>query len=358
MKVLQLIDSLNAGGAERVAINYANSLVSHIGTSYLCATREDGLLKECLSKDVQYLFLGKKSTLDFTAIRKLNIFIKTNRINIVHAHSSSFFIATIIKILNPKLVLIWHEHYGNREQTSSLDKFILRICSYFFSSIITVNNTVKSRSEKKLCTKKVYILANYPVFNSSIQKTKLQGNLGERILCLANLRPDKDHLNLLNAFNEVLKHQPNWTLHLVGHFYEDDYYHSIKSFIIEYGLEKQVFIYGSCSDVFNILEQSTIGVLASKSEGLPVALLEYGLAKLPVVATNVGDCKKVISNGDEGLLIEPENHKVLAEALSTYINDIYLRHQVAENLHVKVLSNFSEEKAIESLIEIYKTHQR
>ena len=47
----------------------------------------------------------------------------------------------------------------------------------------------------------------------------------------------------------------------------------------------QVFI--SQLDIKNILHQATLGVLSSKSEGLPVALLEYGLASLPVVATNV-----------------------------------------------------------------------
>ena len=89
-------------------------------------------------------------------------------------------------------------------------------------------------------------------------------------------------------------------------------------------LENHVFIYGSCADVYHILKQSTIGVLSSKSEGLPVALLEYALAKLPVVATNVGDCNLAISNTDEGLLVAPENHQHLAEALISYINDLDL----------------------------------
>ena len=132
MKALQLIDSLNAGGAERVAVNYANALTRHLEGSYLCATRSEGLLKESVSKDVRYLFLNKKSTFDIKAIIKLNRFIKSHRINIVHAHASSFFIATLIKFLNPKLVLIWHEHYGNREKTSSINKFILKISSRFF----------------------------------------------------------------------------------------------------------------------------------------------------------------------------------------------------------------------------------
>ena len=84
-------------------------------------------------------------------------------------------------------------------------------------------------------------------------------------------------------------------------------------------MDNHVFVYGSCSDVHHILRQSTIGVLSSKSQGLPLSLLEYGLAKLPVVVTNVGDCNKVISNKDEGLLVESENDIVLAEALINLI---------------------------------------
>lgn len=119
-----------------------------------------------------------------------------------------------------------------------------------------------------------------------------------------------------------------------------------------------MYIYGSCADISNILSQSTIGVLASKSEGLPVALLEYGVAGLPVVATNVGDCHKVISNAGEGLLVEPQNHNALAEALVACINDLDLRAKIANNLQTKVLASFSESTVMKSLISIYKTHKK
>lgn len=358
MKVLQLIDSLNAGGSERIAVNFANSLVSNIDTSFLCATREEGLLKENLLKEVSYLFLSKTATFDLKALMKLSRFVKTHEIDIIHAHGSSFFIATFIKIMNPKLVLIWHEHYGNREQTTSVDKFVLKICSTFFSAIIAVNSALKTRSEQKLLCKSVYSLPNYPQINTSLNQTTLLGHPDKRIVCLANLRPDKDHINLLNAFKIVNKSYSDWTLHLVGHFYNDAYFNSIKKNIEESHLNKSVFIYGSCSDVFSILSQSTIGVLSSKSEGLPVSLLEYGLAKLPVIATQVGDCSKVISSEREGLLVAPENHEVLANALLTYINDLDLRTKVLGNLNLKVLSRFSEANAMEVLLKIYKKHQK
>lgn len=358
MRVLQLIDSLHTGGAERMAVNIANSLTSNMDASYLCATREEGLLKQSLSAGVQYLFLNKQATIDFKAIKKLHGFIKRNGIDIIHAHSSSFFLGTLMKMLNPKLILIWHDHYGNSEYLEHRSKFVLKISSLFFNHVITVNTKLQLWNEENLHIKSVNYLPNFTIYQNVRPNTILEGNEGTRIICLANFRPQKDHINLLQAFSIVKTKHPDWTLHLVGKDYSDAYSNDIKDFIKENNLEKQVFIYGSCADISNILSQSTIGVLASKSEGLPVALLEYGVADLPVVATNVGDCHKVISNSEEGLLVEPQNHNALAEALVTCINDLDLRARVANNLQIKVLTSFSESTVMKSLISIYKAHKK
>jgi glycosyltransferase involved in cell wall biosynthesis len=359
MKVLQLIDSLNPGGAERVAVNYANSLSKRIEGSYLCATREEGLLKESLSKNVRYLFLNKKSTLDLKAIRKLSRYIKINSVEIIHAHASSFFMASMIKLLNPKLILIWHDHFGNSEFLDGRSTRVLKFSSLFFNHVLCVNAKLETWTKEKLNFKNVAYLPNFAILKKEIEKTTiLKGIDGKRVVCLANLRPQKDHLNLLKAFEPVLKDNSEWTLHLVGQDFNDEYFKTIKNFIQNKQLSNHVFLYGSCSDTVNILKQSTIGVLTSKSEGLPLALLEYGLAKLPVIATNVGDCQKVISNNEEGLLVEAKNYQVLAEALLTLINDIELRRIVAQNLHTKVSNDFSESRIVESLINIYKTHYK
>jgi len=358
MKVLQLIDSLHAGGAERVAVNFANSLVPNIEASYLCASREEGMLKESLSKDVGYLFLNKKSTLDVRAISTLYRFIKHHKITIIHAHASSFFMATIMKLLNLRIVLIWHDHFGNSEYLNKRSSWMLKLCSLFFSHVLCVNSKLEVWAKEYLGIKTVSYLPNYSVLYHSKKKTKLQGMEGKRILCLANLRPQKDHLNLLKAYALVAKEHADWSLHLVGQDFEDDYSKAIKQYIQHESLSEQVFMYGSCPDAFHVLSQSTIGILSSKSEGLPLALLEYGLAELPVIATQVGDCHQVISNTNEGVLVAPEHHDFLANALLLYINDLDLRRKVAKNLHLKVLKSFSEVGIMDKLIEIYKTHQK
>uniref|UniRef100_UPI0035613FB6 glycosyltransferase n=1 Tax=Seonamhaeicola sp. TaxID=1912245 RepID=UPI0035613FB6 len=249
-----------------------------------------------------------------------------------------------------------HDHYGNRDQTSWLNKIILKCCSIFFSSIIAVNQKLKNRSEKKLLCKNVYALSNYPVVNLKPKVTRLEGLPNKRIVCLANLRPDKDHENLIKAFSKIKQIHPDWSLHLIGNYIKNLYFESITNLIKELQLENQVYLYGSCPDVFHILKQSTIGVLSSKSEGLPLALLEYGIAGLPSVATNVGDCNLVISNKNEGFLIESEDVNALKNALLSLIVDEKLRQNMGACLKEKVMNNFSEAVQIHKLIEIYKLH--
>ena len=107
-----------------------------------------------------------------------------------------------------------------------------------------------------------------------------------------------------------------------------------------------------CTDIKNILEQADIGVLSSESEGLPVSLLEYGLAKLPVVVTNVGDCAALVTN--KQVVVPRKRSDQLADAIVSLIKDKELREKVAFDLHTEVLENYSIERSIKRVIEIYR----
>ncbi|WP_370479387.1 glycosyltransferase [Tamlana flava] len=356
MRVLQLIDSLQLGGAERVAVNYANVLLNHVDGSFLCATRKEGLLKNGLLDDVGYLFLNKKSTLDLKAIFKLKSYIKKHQITIVHAHASSFFLGTMIKLLNPKLILVWHDHYGDSEFLNERPKWALRFCALFFNHVFCVNITLEEWVKKYLKVNEVSYLPNFAQLKHTKCVTELKGDSGKRVICLANLRPQKDHINLLKAFKVLKEKHDDWSLHLVGQDFEDGYSYTIKTFIPENNLTHHVFLYGSCPDTLNILKQCDIGVLASKSEGLPLALLEYGLVGLPVVVTNVGDCKKVVSDIEEGILIQPEREDLLVEALVHLVENKEFRQSMGHNLKEKVTRKFSKDTTIEKLMGIYKKY--
>lgn len=356
MRVLQLVDSLDVGGTERVAVNIANALSTKIETSFLCATRREGILKQSLNAGVGYLFLNKKSTFDISAVKTLKHYIEQNNINILHAHSSSFFLAVLVKLRYSKVKIIWHDHYGNSAFLNNRKLKVLKLASYFFEHVLCVNQTLKDWAISNLHCKHVNFIPNFAVSVLNKPETQLKGIEGKRLVHLANLRPQKDHETLLEAFAILVKSNKDWTLHCVGKDFNDDYSKQIKQQITALKLEKHVFLYGSKPDIAHILKQSTIGVLSSKSEGLPLALLEYGLANLPCVATNVGDCKKVISSQTEGFLVEKQNSYVLAEAITKLIKNKDLQETIAKHLYKKVTQSFSEEAIINKLLTIYKQY--
>ena len=351
--VIQVIDSLDAGGAEVLAINIANALGNEGFNSHLCTTRKEGVLKSNLNKNIDFLFLGRKKSIDFLAIFRFKKYLKKNNIGIIHAHTTSYFFAFCIKLIYPKVKIIWHNHTGNYVNLKGFKFFVIKFISTFFDGIINVNEELNLWAINQLKHKKSIKLDNFPQFINKSKTTKLKGKDNKRIVILASLREVKNHLNLLEAFNSVYIKYPDWTLHFIGKDFNDNYSKKLKQFISVNKLDESVYFYDLCLDIEHVLNQATIGALSSNSEGLPVTLLEYGLAKLPVVVTNVGECSKVIENGKSGIVVEKENSIALAKALEEYVLSADKRSSFG-NMHFKNVQNkYSQESFIIQLKNIY-----
>lgn len=346
MRILQIIDSLEAGGAERMAVNYANALANEMEFSGIVISRKEGLLLNQISNKVSYLFLNKKSAIDIQSVLKLRKFVIQNKVEIVHAHSTSFFLAFLLKLTYPKIKLIWHDHYGDSEFLMQRPSLSLRFIIPFFDGIIVVNQKLKIWAEQKLHFKNVIYLPNFPSEENTVsEQTILHGIQGKRIVSLANLRIQKNHFLLLEVAKKVQQSHPDWTFHLVGKDFEDDYSLKIKTLILDFNLGNTIFVYGSRNDIENILEQSAIGILTSQSEGLPVALLEYGLYEKPVVVTNVGEIPLVIQDENNGFLVETGSVQSFYDSLVKLMENETLSTDFGKALQ-KTIENKYSEKAV------------
>lgn len=355
MRILQIIDSLEGGGAERMAVNYANALAKEIEFSGLVVTRKEGTLLNQVNKEVSYLFLNKKSIFDSKSLYKLRKFVIENKVEIVQAHSTSFFTAFLLKLIYPKVKLIWHDHYGDSEFLSKRPLLGLKISLPFFNGIIAVNQQLKSWAEQKIHFNNVIYLPNFPSQENEVpEQTILKGIKGKRIVSLANLRVQKNHFLLLEVAIKVRKSHPEWTFHLVGKDFEDEYSKKIKTLILDYNLENTVFIYGSRQDINNILEQSTIGILTSQSEGLPVAVLEYGLQKKAVVVTNVGEISLLIQNGINGFIVEADESQLFYDSVVKLIENNTLQADFGKALQHTIINNYSEKAVIHQYLDWLK----
>ena len=354
MNVLQIIDSLDAGGAERMAVNIANELQAAGHESHLCVTRKEGLLKTAIDKEVGYIFIEKKGKLGWKALNKLKDYIKDHQIEVIHAHSTSAFTAVVVLfLLKSKPKLIWHDHYGKANQLEARPLKVLRFLSGYFNQVISVNQLLKTWALKELKCDSVIYLENFATatLHQELQ-SPLAGREHKRIVCLANLREQKDHLNLLKAFEILKKECPEWSLHLCGKDFNDDYSLRIKQAIEQRDLMDHVFLLGSRADVGAVLNACDIAVLSSRSEGLPVALLEYGLHHLPVVVTDVGACKEVVSKF--GIVVESENAQLLSAALLKLVNNKIQREEYATQFHNHVIDNYGSKRYVEKLVSIYQ----
>ncbi|QDW18835.1 glycosyltransferase [Flavobacterium sp. KBS0721] len=351
MRIVQIIDSLEPGGAERMAVNYANVLSKKIEFSGLVTSRKEGLLVNQIDKSVSYLFLKKKKKIDLGAVFRLRKYLKENKVDLVHAHSSSFFSVVLVKLILPKIKIIWHDHYGISQDLSSRKNISLKLGSLFFTGIISVNSALRDWAKSYLWCSNIIYFPNF-ILDSSIsnEKINLNGSEGKRIICVANLRPQKNHILLINAAKVIKDKFPDWTFHLFGKDFNDSYSDQLKKRVKDLQLQNTVYFYGTTNNVNASLLQCQIAVLPSLSEGLPLAILEYGLNKLPVIATNVGEISKIIISEKEGIMIESNNCNELVTAIENLIESEKFRNDLGLNLFNKVQKDFSAETILSNYI--------
>jgi glycosyltransferase involved in cell wall biosynthesis len=181
-------------------------------------------------------------------------------------------------------------------------------------------------------------------------ETVLKGKEGKRVLCLANLRDQKNHFLLLDVAEKLKSTHPEWTFHLVGKDFKDAYSKSINDLVIIKKLENHVFLYGTRNDTAAIINQADIAILTSKSEGLPVSLLEYGLYGKPVVVTGVGEIPLIVQHKVSGFVVPSENKTIFYEAIVQLIESPELRVKFGENLKDTILENNSEKFVINNYL--------
>ena len=84
-----------------------------------------------------------------------------------------------------------------------------------------------------------------------------------------------------------------------------------------------------------------------------MALLEAGLASLPVIATKVGGIPDIVTDHVSGLFMPRSNTHIMSLAIAHLLNNPNEAKRLGENLHKKVSTEFSEEKMVEKTFALY-----
>ncbi|MHB1914765.1 MAG: glycosyltransferase family 4 protein [Acidiferrobacteraceae bacterium] len=165
-----------------------------------------------------------------------------------------------------------------------------------------------------------------------------------RLVAVGRMVEEKDYPLLLEALARLKKRGYVFRADIVG----DGPLASILRRQHEYlGLKDEVNLLGPRAEIPEILRRSDIYILSSKSEGMPIALLEAMATGLAIAATAVEAVPEMIVDNVNGLLVAPGDPDALANAIAQLIDDPVLRTRLGARAAKDACSLFSIEHTTE-----------
>ena len=299
IKLLHLITGLGCGGAEKMVYQlckYADrdrfeiSVISIDETDYFLPQLES------LQVNVNMLELQKTPISMINGIFKLNKLLRQNQIQVIHAHLfHGMVMACMVKILNPKLKIIWTSHSS---QMISISRGLVSYVSRFLRNCdIILQEHLKLWYNASISS----VILNgveIPLQTNSIEKFEVF-----TFISVGSLRKVKNHIFLIDLFSKIDNF--DYRLLIVGSGPEEK---KIQNRIDKLDLSDKVTILGHRDDVSSLLQKSHCFLLPSLWEGLPLAILESACAKLPIISNSITSIEKLILE-DEGYVVPLDQFK-------------------------------------------------
>ena len=251
---------------------------------------------------------------------------------------------------------IVHLHGGGftrfyEEESGSLARRWIRSALAHASLVIALSEQWRERILRICPTANVEVLHN-AVALPDIGRLQRSDDREPTLLFLGHLLRDKGVYDLLHAFARVLQKFPRARLVLAG----------IGDLEAVQQLAAQLQISGqvSCPGWLGpegksaALSSSSVFLLPSYAEGMPMALLEAMSWALPVIATPVGGIPQVIEHEVNGLLVPAGDIESLARQMERLLADSLLRERLGNTARARIENDFSLSDALERLSAIYR----
>lgn len=342
MKEISIIinDMTRSAGTERAVANLANNLSGNGGykVEILSLYSAEGNSFYELNPTIEVVHFNHKVSGSlflrffdtFSAFFKLKKYIKKrNQIVIGTIHSINIQLA-VLKLLQKENIFIGCEHIGY-DAAKSLTKIARNLLYRFLDAVVVLTeadyNKYKQRTKCFVIPNQISFLPETP---SSCENKSM--------LAIGRLTEQKGFDLLLNIIDPVLKKHKDWKLIIIG---EGEMYDQLQSFIQEKELGNQVSIERFTKNVQDKFLTSSIYLMTSRFEGLPMVLLEAKACGLPVISYDCPTGPREIVKEDDGFLIPMNESSEFQLNLLKLIENESLRM----NMGVNARKNIDEFKA-------------
>jgi glycosyltransferase involved in cell wall biosynthesis len=367
--VLTLIDLVGPGGAERVAEEILFGLDPDRFRRSVCITRstEDSpeeatklSLARLRSVGVEVIPLARRSRWDLRPMQRLGSLLRSGDVDLVHAHKfgSNVWGAALGRLCRVPVV-ICHEHTWSFEGQLGRRLIDRNIVARFSDMVIAVSEADRRRmiSIVGMPSERVTLIPNgipepHPRHPASVRADLGIAADAPLLVQTAVLRPQKAIGTMLEAMAFLRERQPTARLVIVGPG-DPSARSALQTQAAELGVFDAVSFLGQRDGVPDILAAADVGVLSSDFEGMPLAILEYMAAGLPVVSTDVGGVPEIVHDGQTGLLVPRGDSRGLAEGIGRLIADPELAERMGQNGRRLQQERFSATSMIRATTALY-----
>lgn len=332
MKVVIFIGGLSGGGAERVACNLCNALISNGDEVEFLTMSDENAAYPIDKKATRFCLLNeseKKGSLYNSTLRFFRFFkyLIANRTDlyIVMLPITIIMLLAFSFLTNAKIIA---SERADPSKYSSLTQRGLKLLCKKADGWVFQTPDALNWYKSHLGNIERVIIPN--AINSDFLELSGETDRQKIIISSGRLKTQKRHDLLVSAFSKVADKYRDYNLVILG---DGPLRSQLENQIMKLGLKNRVFLPGYVDDVQSQLSSASVFVLASDFEGMPNALIEAMAMGLPCISTDCdgGGARYLIKDGENGLLVPKNDVNALANAMDRILSNVELAQELSRN---------------------------
>jgi glycosyltransferase involved in cell wall biosynthesis len=353
MKIAHIVDSMEVGGAETLVMQMCRLQREQGHDPRIYAVATLGSLGEQMQKEGFQVKSNVGTRLIDSARNFYRIFREAGP-DVVHLHNPTpttyaaipARMAGVRSIISTRHSLLGPPHRWVAELKYALAAtncdWIAGICDATTSNLLSLH-TVPAR--------KIVRVYNGAVPLQRVPAERCPPKSGFTLLYVGRLAPVKNHRMLLHAFHMVLSSTPGLQLWMVGDGSER---RALEHLAAELGIAAHVTFWGQQLDVAPYFSAADVFIMSSKSEGLPISLLQAFSLGVPAIVTDVGGMAEVVGFAKAGITVPAGEASGMAAAIIRIVKDKTERQELSMNAERAFRSYFTLQAMVDRYMSLYQ----
>jgi glycosyltransferase involved in cell wall biosynthesis len=350
LRVLLVIKCLGYGGAERLLVDMV-ATVDRRRFNYEVAyvlQEQDALVSAIRAGGTPVHSLGAARNADLRWMATLRRLLVSGHYDVVHFHLPyAAALGQLVVVSLPRAArpgVVYTEHTGSWDRARFANRVLLRASMGRGERLVTVSQASYDTLPAPLQQRATVVVHGVDLTQSDsliARRAELRALVRSELaveddellfLTVANLRPEKSYDVLLEAAKVIADQDLPIRIAAVGRGPLRD---ALRARHMELGLKDRFRFLGQRDDVLQLMAGADAFVLASRHEGIPVALMEASSVGLPIVASRVGGIPQILEDEVDALLVPPGEPALLAQAMKRLASDVELRSRLGRRAKLR-----------------------